>query len=254
MKKKVVFFLVCLGCIIAILTGILIYKYNANQNNANQNNNHKLGSCWQPWPPEEGDSLIENMTDTNTVIENSVRTNEKNDRKIYKYIKMSSANGVGLLYSADYLFDNSSEVSSGDTYYKPCLIAEFDTKTGKAKSVKFYTFFLDYEDDEWVNKALEKFDGSSLESKKIFTNVQKGRVNDNVSYLTADVDVDSYIFVQYVEMLIKDQDIEKYKDEIFFSRLYNYDSEPPHEEGENYFEESLEGIRIEWSDEEIKAF
>ena len=186
---------------------------------------------------------------------NQNNQNQKADHKIYKYMKVSSDNAVNLLYNANYLFDDLSVVSNGDTYYKPCLLIEFDTKTGKAIKATFYSFFLDYEDNEWVNKAIEKYDSSTLKSKNNYTNVKKGRVNKEVSYLTANIKVDSHEFTQFISTyLVEGQDIEKYKDEVFFSRLYNYDSEPPHEEGDNYFEESLESSRIEWSDSKIKAY
>ena len=191
-----------------------------------------------------------NNTGSNT---NSNET--KPDHKIYKYMKITSDNANGLLYNAGYIFDDPGTVSNGDTYYYPTLLVEFDTKTGKGTSAKFYTFFLDYEDDEWVNKSIEKYESSSLKSKEKYKNVKKGRVNDSVSYLTADIDINSHEFTQFISTyLIEGQDIEKYKDEIFFSRLYNYSSEPPHEEGDNYFSESLEGLRIEWSDSKLKAY
>ena len=123
------------------------------------------------------------------------------------------------------------------------------------RAFPLFAFFIDNTDDEWVDKAIEKYESSSSKSKGSFTNVKKGRVNEEVSYLSADLDIDSYIFTQFIDTyIIKSQDIEKYKDEIYYSRLYNYSSNPPHEEGDNYFEETLEGIRIEWSDNEIKPY
>lgn len=180
---------------------------------------------------------------------------KKPNHKIYKYIKISSDNSNNLLYSVTGLFDNPSVVSRGETYYKPCIVAEFDTETGKATKATYYAFFIDYEDDQWVNKSIEKYNNSSSEAKKYFTNVQKGRVSDEISYLSADIDVNSYQFTQFIDTyLIKSQDIEKYKDEVYYSRLYNYPTTPPCEVGDNYFEESLEQTRIDWSDSQIKAF
>lgn len=186
---------------------------------------------------------------------NQKTTNDKKlDHKVYKYMKISSSNASGLLHVA-YLFDDPSVVGSGDNEYNPCFIAEFDTNTGKAKSVKFYSFFLDYEGStEWVDKAIEKFDSSTGEYKKSFSNVTKGRVNENVTYLVADADPTSYMYNQYIESLFYEQDIEKYKDDVFYSRLYNYDPKPEAKTGNNFFEEPLESIRIEWSDSEIKAY
>ena len=194
----------------------------------------------------------------NTNVNNNGETNNsttKLDHKIYKYIKVLASNSSELYYETNVLFDDPGTVSNGDTEYKPRLLIEFDTTTGKAKNIKFYAFFLDYEDDEWVNKAIEKYNESSGSAKTKVTDVTKGRVNEEVSYLSANISVDSYGFNQYIlTYLIQGQDIDEYKDSIYYSRLYNYDSEPPHEEGDNYFEESLEGLRIEWSDKEISAY
>ena len=181
--------------------------------------------------------------------------NSKPDHKIYKYIKASSSNGSSLLIPIEYIIGNPRVVEHADDKQDPCLIIEHDTETGKAKKVTFYTFFLDTKPDtEWSDIALENYNSSSDSYKKNLSNVKTGRVNDFVTYLKADITVDSYIYDQYIEMLVKKQDIDKYKDEVFFSRLYNYSNEPEHKEGNNFFEDALSGIRIEWSDSEIKAY
>lgn len=172
---------------------------------------------------------------------------------VYKYMKITNSNASQLYYPAMMLFDDPGAVGSGDTLYKPCLVAEFDTQTGHATKVELYAFFLDNEDDEWVNQAIEAYETADDSYKDEVTNVTKGRVNDSVSYLHAEIDPSSYGVDQYIQMLFYNQDIEHYKDEIFFSRLYNYDTEPAHEEGDNFFEESLEGQRIEWSNSPIDA-
>ena len=175
------------------------------------------------------------------------------DYDVYKYMKITNSNASQLYYPAMMIFDDPGSVGHGDTLYKPCLVAEFDTQTGHATKVEFYAFFLDYEDDAWVNQAIEAYETADDSYKDEVTNVTKGRVDDEVSYLHAEIDPSSYGFDQFVQMLLYDQDIEHYKDEIFFSRLYNYDTEPPHKEGDNFFEESLEGQRIEWSNSPIDA-
>jgi len=185
---------------------------------------------------------------------NSNQETKVADHKIYKYMKISTAVSSTLYYHANQLFDNPSEVGHSDDSYKPFLIVEFDTKTGVANKVTYYGFFLDNDDNMWVNKAIEAYETSSGEAKDEVTNVKKGRVNQFVSYLTANIDPKSYGFDQYLQMLFDGQDIEKYKDEVFFSRLYNYSTEPAHEEGDNYFEDSLTDIRIEWSDSEITGY
>ena len=186
---------------------------------------------------------------------NTLNNTKQLDHKVYKNMKISSSNASALLYNVNSLFGEISEVSSGDKYYKPTILVEFDVSSGKAINATFYGYFIDYDDNEWVNKAIEKYDSSSNEHKKHFTNVQKGRINDNISYLKSDLDVNSHIFTQFISTyLIEGQDIEKYKDEIYYSRLDNYSTTPVVEVGENYFEESLESIRIEWSDSQISAY
>ena len=173
------------------------------------------------------------------------------DYEIYKYMKISASNSSELYYPALFIFDDPGEVANGDNEYPPCLIAEFDQSTGKATAVKLYAFFLDYEDDEWVNQAIETYEGSEHED---VTSVTKGRVNDFVSYLCAEIDPDSYGYDQYIRNLFYDQNIEKYKDDVYFDNLYNYDTEPWHEEGEGYFEDALSMKRVEWSNSELKPF
>ena len=216
MKKKIL-----LGVIFAVLFVGLTGCGNTTKEEKNNNNGN---------------------TNTNTT---------KPDHKIYKYMAVRSDSGSNLLYSA-YLFDDSFVVYNGDKKYQPCLIMEFDTETGKAKSIKFYTFFSG---EEYLNQAKEKFESSSKEAKKNFSNLKTKKLNDELYYLVVDVDPESYACTQFIDSyLVKGQDIEKYKDEVYYSRLYNYDSEPPHEEGDNYFEESLESSRIEWSDNKIEAY
>ena len=177
------------------------------------------------------------------------------DHKIYKYMKVSSESGTNLLYNAGYLFGETFRAYQGEDYYDPCLILEFDVKTGKAVSAKFYTFYQYDNNDEYVDEAMEKFNESSAESKKAYSNAKKDHMTEDITYISADINVNSYEFTQFIDSyLVKGQDIDKYKDEIYYSRLYNYSSTPPVEVGDNYFYESLENIRIEWSDKKIEAF
>lgn len=224
MKNKII-----LGISIFLVTGLMLFTFTGCDNKGNnaQNNNSNASS------------------NTNA---------KKPEHKIYKYVKMSSDAATGLLYSVTSLFGDTFYVKTGEKYYKPSIVAEFDTETGKAKKATLYIFFRDNEDNEYLEKAVEKFNSSSNDAKKNYTNLQKGRVPNEteVSYLSVDLKIDSYIYTQFIDSyIIKSQDIERYKDRIYFSRLYNYSSNPPHEESENAFEETLEGIRIEWSDSEI---
>ena len=190
-------------------------------------------------------------------IKNTVDGNKQEsnlDHKVYRYMKISSSNTSTLLNNA-YIFGDPGVVGSGDNYYYPCFIASFDPVTGKVISVKYYSFFLDYEGSyEWVDKAIEKFNESGDSYKKDFTSVSKGRVSEFVTYLSVDINPKSYTFDQYIQILFEEQDIEKYKDTVYYSRLYNYETKPPVKEGDNYFEDSLTDIRIEWSDSILKAY
>ncbi len=185
---------------------------------------------------------------------NTINAGNEPDHKIYKYMLIKAPNTSGLIYSA-YIFDDPSTIGYQDDYYKPTLLVTFDTKTGKATSVKLYAFFLDYEDDEWVNKSIEKFNEAGNDTKKKFTNLTKGRVNDNVSYLTCDIDPFSYSIEATISTyLIENQDIEKYKNYVYYDRLYNYDPDPAAVVTDNSFYETITDVSIEYSDKELKAF
>ena len=217
MKKKIV---------LSVFVLLSLFLITGCENNTNQTNNNNSSN---------------NQTNTNT---------KKVDHKIYKYVKMSKGS---LLNSADRVFGRVSSAKDGNNEYDITLIAEFDTNTGKAAKITLYAYYLDSVYD--VNEALEKYNTSTSEYKEYYTNVSTGKVNSNVSYLKADVDVKSHEFTQYIATyIIENQDIEKYKDRIYFSRVKNYAGDLEYKEGDNFFEESLEGIRIEWSDSEIKPF
>ena len=215
--KKIIFLMLCL----LIVTGC-----NANKTNLENNNN--------------------------TNANNNV---SKLDHKVYKYMRISTDNTSGLINNG-YIFGDPSGVGHLDKTYNPTLLVEFDTVTGKASKVTLYAFFLDNPDTtEWVDKAEESFNEKAGSYKKDFGAIQKGRVNDFVTYLKVDINPASYIYNQYLETyLFYEQDIEKYKDEIYYSRLYNYSTTPEVKVGDNYFEESLEHIKIEWSDNSFSAF
>ena len=177
------------------------------------------------------------------------------DHKVYKYMKITTHNTSNLINNG-YIFDDPSYVGHGDKNYYPTLLVEFDTITGKASKVTLYAFFLDNPDStEWVDKAVDSFNEKVGSYRNDFSSVHKGRVNDFVTYFDVDINAESHIYNQYLQTyLFYEQDIEKYKDAIYYSRLYNYSSTPEVKTGENYFEESLEGIRIEWSDNAFSAY
>ena len=124
------------------------------------------------------------------------------------------------------------------------------TTTGKAT---IYGCFLDYEDNHWVNEAIEKYNSSSDSYKKDIINVSKGRINDEISFIKIEINPESYKFEQYISSYImREQDIEKYKNETYYDNLYNYTDLAPAEVGDNYFVNGLSKMRLEWSDSELK--
>ena len=198
--------------------------------------------------------LITGCTNNETNSNGYSGNNDEPNHKIYKYMLIKAPNASSLIYSA-YIFNDPSTVGYLDEYYKPTLLVTYDTKTGKATSVKFYAFFLDYEDDEWVDKSIEKFNEAGNDTKKKFTNLKKGRVNDNVSYLTCDIDPFSYSIDSTISTyLIEEQDIEKYKNYVYYDRLYNYDPDPAAVVTDDSFYEAITDVSIKYSDKELKAF
>ena len=188
--------------------------------------------------------------ENNTV--NSNNNQKVPDHKIYKYAKITALYGGvnDIYYKSDYLFDDSGPVSYGDDEYNSAFIFEFDTDTGKAISAKMYLFYLDYKPStEWVDKSIEKYNDSTATYKKDILNVSKGAIKDHFTYLVATIDVDTSNFEQLIRHdILEYQDFEKYRDD-FLDMYY----EPP----KYIFEEGLfemPGKRIEWSDNELKAF
>lgn len=80
------------------------------------------------------------LTGCGEKVENNNKNNQKKlDHEVYKYMKISNVNAGGLINVA-YMFDTPGAVGHGNEEYDPCLVAQFDTTTGKAISVKFYSF------------------------------------------------------------------------------------------------------------------
>ena len=196
----------------------------------------------------------ENKVNNNSSSGSNNSSNNKLDHKVYKYIKACSSNGSDLIVPIEYIFGSIGTVGYGDKSYDPCLFATIDTNTGRATDVKFYAYFLDNDDNEWVNKAVEKYNESSDSYKKDFTNVSKGRVNSGVSYLVVSVNPDSYSYDQYMDYLIKHQDIEEYKKRVYYDQLYNYSTTPEVKDENEYFWDALSGKHVYYSDSEFSAY
>ena len=177
------------------------------------------------------------------------------DHKVYKYMRITSNNAMDLYLQSEYMFDGLYDVGYKDDTYQPTLLVEFDTTTGKATKVTLYSFFLDDESNEWVNKAIDKCESSTSSYKKDILSLKKGRVNSGVSYLEASINPDSYAFEQHLDTyLFDEQDIETYIDRVYTSQLYNYSTTPEKKQGDNYFWTTLTSTKIEWSDSEFKAY
>ena len=193
-------------------------------------------------------------TNENNNLNNNTNNNTKQlDHKIYKYVRLLSNNADDLFINLNYMFGYISNVGYSDKDYKPELIVESDTSNGKAKSATLYGFFLDTAPEStWVDEAIEKYNTSN---KKDILNVEKGRVDNNVTYIKININTESYNFEQYIRgYILEEQNIEKYNNETFYDNLYNYDPKPVEKKGDNFFENPLTNIRIEWSDSEINAY
>lgn len=200
-----------------------------------------------------GATGCEKYSGNNSDYNNPTTTTKQLDHKVYKYTKMTCSSGNELFINLNYLFDYIDRVGYAETDYDPTLIVETDTNTGKAINATLYGYFLDYGTDEWVDKAIEKYNTSSSNSKKDILSVDKGRVNDQVTYIKIRINPDSYNFEQYIQSYImREQDIDTYKKKTYYDQLYNYSTTPEKEEGDNYFYNGLTSIRLEWSDDELR--
>lgn len=186
-------------------------------------------------------------------VEQDVTT--KIDHEIYKYMKISCNLTKRLYYTADDLFTiNGGGATIDGENVNPCLLVEFDTTTGKAVNVTLYKFFSEY-DDTWVDAAIEAFELSEYEYKSFITNVTKGRVNEATTYLSCTIDPDAYDFEPAIGQLLIRQDIEHYKNSVYFDSLGVYgENKPSYEEGDNYFYNEISYSKIEWGNTEFKPY
>lgn len=178
---------------------------------------------------------------------------------VYEYMKLSGDRLSNLINNINNYFGNIMYVvgDNGDEY-NPEVLLEFDTSTGKCFKATLYLFYKmwgDPNDKPLEDVAIDVFNSNTDEDKKDFGKINKGKVNDKISYIYVEINPESSLFTENISnYILKKQDINKYKNEVFYNKLEGLEEKPKSKEDKNYFEESLVGTRLEWSDKEIKAF
>jgi len=137
----------------------------------------------------------------------------------------------------------------------PTLTFRYDTTTGRAQSASYTNYYPLYnmgiEDTIEAEKAALSAD---TELCRRFSNIRTEVMEDEeLIALSFDIDISTYF--SSLEPLINKcflegrQDIQRYKDMVYFDRLDNYlDPKPTCEEGDGFFYEKITCVRIEWED------
>lgn len=140
--------------------------------------------------------------------------------------------------------------------YLPTITFHYNTESGMAESAEYSTYYSysPYEDNEFLQSDMEVLSSGEGEFLSRFSNLRTEDMEaEGVTKLTFDMDISTYFSYLYPEInlyfVTGEQNIEDYKDAIYYSRVDGYyDPKPTCEEGENYFYDQISCIRIEWAD------
>lgn len=181
------------------------------------------------------------------------------DHHVYEYMKVTGDRVSNIMDNINYLFGNIIYVvGDNGKNYDPEILLEFDNDSGKCSKATLYLFYKMWGepgDESLEDIAINEFNSKSDDDKKDFGKVNKGKVDDKISYIYVEINPESKLFNDNISnYILMNQDIDKYKKEAFYNKLDGLDSKLKSKEGKNYFYESILGTRLEWSDKEIKPF
>jgi hypothetical protein len=172
---------------------------------------------------------------------------EDSDKHYYRTVK--------VIAFADAMMPSMSgllESDFGFGEYLPTITFTYNTQTGMVESAMYSTYYATGEyGDEELQRDIEALSGDG-EFCSRFSGFRTEDL-DEVTELSFDIDISTYF--TYFDPIInlcfveREQDIEGYKDMVYYSRLNNYyDPKPTCEDGEGYFYDQISCRRIEWKD------
>ena len=182
--------------------------------------------------------------------DNSESESEGTDRHIYKTVRI-----IGDTYAMIPYISSILDNTLGYEDHLPTLTFHYNVDTGKAESAEFTTYFpadgLNTED--FINSAIDSLSEDNEFCSRLSNIRTEVKDSENVTALTFDIDISTYFtyFDQYINMFFVEgqQNIEGYKQDVYYSRVDNYyDPKPSCEDGKNYFYDQISGLRVEWED------
>ena len=179
-----------------------------------------------------------------------VTENEKVDKHFYETVRII-AFADAMVPSMTGLMENDF----GFGEHLPTITFHYDTKTGMAEKAEYATYYSysPYGENEFLQMDMEALSGDS-ELCSRFSNIKTEVMEeDEVTKLSFDIDISTYFthFDPHINLYFveREQDIEGYKNAVYYERIDNYlDPKPTCEEGEGFFYDQISCRRIEWED------
>ncbi len=138
----------------------------------------------------------------------------------------------------------------------PTITFHYDTETGMVESVEYSTYYSysPYSDNEFLQMDMDALSTGEGEFLSRFSNFRTEVMEEEeVTKLSFDIDISTYFtyFDPHINLYFvrKEQDIEGYKNAVYYDCIDNYlDPKPAREEGEGFFYDQISCRRIEWED------
>ena len=200
----------------------------------------------------------ENMdtVSTDSSIDEAYGDEEQNTNKhYYRTVRLKSGNSYDLIINLP--FESSQYMD-----YYPTLTFTYNTDTGKIERAVYSTYYPNNsgeESNEFLQEAIDIImSGEGICSS--FSNIQTENIDDkstdisnDIFKLSFDIDISSYFanFDQYVNLCFveNEQDIEGYKNNVYYDVLYNQsDPIPSCEDRDGYFYDEITRRQVEWED------
>lgn len=217
---------------------------NSTGDDSSKNEDNTPDTLFEAGTGEENTDIDTDMLATDGAYESEqVEAN----KHYYRTVRLKADNSYDLIINLPF---ESSKL--GDYY--PTLTFTYNTETGKIERAEYSTYFWYYpgEDTDVFLQEVTDIISSGEGICTKFSNVRTENMDD-VTKLTFDIDISSYFanFDQYVNLCFVEgeQDIEKYKNSVYYDVLYNQsDPIPSCEDRDGYFYDEITRRQVEWED------
>lgn len=225
---------------------------NERVDNTNEQENNSSTALNEIGVSEENMDTVS----TDSSIDEAYGDEEQNTNKhYYRTVRLKSGNSYDLIINLP--FESSQYMD-----YYPTLTFTYNTDTGKIERAVYSTYYPNNsgeESNEFLQEAIDIIlSGEGICSS--FSNIQTENIDDKLTDITNDIfklsfdiDISSYFanFDQYVNLCFveNEQDIEGYKNNVYYDVLYNQsDPIPSCEDRDGYFYDEITRRQVEWED------